>query len=1000
MVSDRRIATVLMDGLGPAGLAEVAGRMLSPVMGRSSPEGLSRSITMLTAAIDAVPKDHLDLARMLSHLSAALVLRSMPTDRSADLDEAVAAGRRALALAPHGHRDHSTCLSTLSVALRVRAERTGNAADIDEAIEIGRQAAAATPEGHRDWGISLSSLGVALRVRFAHTGNMDNIHEAITLGRRAIAAVSDDHDDRIGCLCSLSNALRVRFERTGDISDVDEAITFGRQAVAATPSHHPERTAVLSDFGGALLVRFMRTNSSTDLDEAIATVRQAVDASTLRTDVNRAVPLSILSVALRVRFERTLKEADLSASLRFSRRAVAAAPHGHPAWGTLQNNLGNALSLRFERTGERTALDKATKAYRRAVAAVPNDHPDCGMYLSNLSNMLARRFERTGERAVIDEAAALGWQAVDATPDDHPNRGTYLANLGNTLTLRFELTGDGADLDAAVRVLEQAAQSPTTAVTHRLTAASNWARNVARCRTPAAAAEAYTAAIGLLPLLLWRGITHHDQQQLLGKYATSLAREGAASAIAADQPGLAVELLEAGRGIYWSQLLSTRTDLTALYQTAPNLAAQLAQCRAVLEHAIPGLPTSAPRDPAAEAQTRMDAARRFEHVVQQVRALAPSETFPHPDRFLKPPAIRNLLPRPGDHPIVIVNVSLWRCDALIVTADGVDAVELAEVTEDQVVVQANRYLKAVHSFEADQISTDPRSQETAVNAVLEWLWDHITGPILDHLGHTSIPTNGDWPRVRWCPTGALTLLPLHAAGHHDTSDAVLDRAVSSYTPTLTALTHAQARTSAPQPAKILVIALPDTPEQSRLSGAGYERDLLAAAFTAGARTILDGPAATRDAVLEQLSQHRWLHASCHGSQDLSDPATGGLLPYDWNTAGLVTVTDLTNPGHTGGEFAFLSACKTATGGTANLDEAITVASAMQHAGWRHVIGTLWSVLDRPATTVTHAVYEQVRNDDAIHADRAAHALHHAVRALRRAAPKAPSYWAPFIHLGP
>jgi CHAT domain-containing protein len=46
-----------------------------------------------------------------------------------------------------------------------------------------------------------------------------------------------------------------------------------------------------------------------------------------------------------------------------------------------------------------------------------------------------------------------------------------------------------------------------------------------------------------------------------------------------------------------------------------------------------------------------------------------------------------------------------------------------------------------------------------------------------------------------------------------------------------------------------------------------------------------------------------------------------------------------------GEFVFLSACKTAIGGVHILDEAITLAAALQHAGWRHVIATLWSVLD-------------------------------------------------------
>jgi hypothetical protein len=64
------------------------------------------------------------------------------------------------------------------------------------------------------------------------------------------------------------------------------------------------------------------------------------------------------------------------------------------------------------------------------------------------------------------------------------------------------------------------------------------------------------------------------------------------------------------------------------------------------------------------------------------------------------------------------------------------------------------------------------------------------------------------------------------------------------------------------------------------------------------------------------------------------------------------------------------------------DEAITVASAMQHAGWRHVIGTLWSVWDHSATTAAHILYPQLLRDGGLDPTDIAHALHHTIRALR------------------
>ena len=62
---------------------------------------------------------------------------------------------------------------------------------------------------------------------------------------------------------------------------------------------------------------------------------------------------------------------------------------------------------------------------------------------------------------------------------------------------------------------------------------------------------------------------------------------------------------------------------------------------------------------------------------------------------------------------------------------------------------------------------DREKDRHAILDVLDWLWDVIAEPVLTALGHTSAPETGSpWPRVWWCPTGPLTVLPIHAAGHH------------------------------------------------------------------------------------------------------------------------------------------------------------------------------------------------------------------------------------------
>lgn len=437
---------------------------------------------------------------------------------------------------------------------------------------------------------------------------------------------------------------------------------------------------------------------------------------------------------------------------------------------------------------------------------------------------------------------------------------------------------------------------------------------------------------------------------------------------------------------------------------------------------------------------QMALAREWDELVGQVRKL---EGF---EDFLKPPRLDLLLPAAEAGPVVVVNVSQWRCDALIVTVGGVEVKKLAGLTAETASAQARTYLDGLREVEkavrlvyeargridgaehpveaiaaytaAKQLLQDAMGRcEEMLRQVTGWLWDQIAGPVLDTVGITGPPEAGrPWPRLWWCPTGLLSLLPLHAAGHHTPQgrqrhESVLDRVVPSYTPTLRALleargnaprppvgwgatdTSAESAPASPSGERMLIVALPDTPGQVPLPNVDRECRLLTSLF-GDRHTVLEGPAATWAAVREHLPRHGWVHFSCHGDQDLADPSRGGILLHDR----LLTIAEISE-GRYHGDFAFLSACKTATGGVTLPDEAITLAAALHYTGYRHVIGTLWSIHDETAATVAEAVYTGLTSAGTFEPAGAARALHTAIRGLRDAG-KPLSQWTPFIHAGP
>jgi CHAT domain-containing protein len=99
------------------------------------------------------------------------------------------------------------------------------------------------------------------------------------------------------------------------------------------------------------------------------------------------------------------------------------------------------------------------------------------------------------------------------------------------------------------------------------------------------------------------------------------------------------------------------------------------------------------------------------------------------------------------------------------------------------------------------------------------------------------------------------------------------------------------------------------------------------------------------------------------------------------------------------ELAYLSACETATGSPLLADESVHLAAAMLLLGYRHVVGTLWSVHDATAPLIAGAFYETLPTGRDVTPLPAARALHDAVARLRAHRPADPLLWAPYLHIG-
>jgi len=315
--------------------------------------------------------------------------------------------------------------------------------------------------------------------------------------------------------------------------------------------------------------------------------------------------------------------------------------------------------------------------------------------------------------------------------------------------------------------------------------------------------------------------------------------------------------------------------------------------------------------------------------------------------------------------------------------------------------------------------------QAKLSEILEWLWDVAAGPVLEALGYHDQPSpDAGWPRVWWVPGGLLNLLPLHAAGYHADNGrrTVMDRVISSYTPTLRALRHARQQAQQGADAgSALIVSMPTTPglpHGAPLHGALIETAALAARLPDSVLLVEQdsrnspGPVQrptprnvlaslpTRANVLANLPGRRIVHFSCHGFSDPVDPSRSMLLLHDYDRAPLTAASLMSVNLHSAG-LAYLAACSTGRAGPAELaDEAIHLTTAFQVAGFPHVIGTLWAIDDLSAAEVTKAFYSHLAvGPGSVDTTRSAHALHYAVRAMRDSYPHTPFLWAAYLHSG-
>ncbi|MEU0626036.1 CHAT domain-containing protein [Streptomyces sp. NPDC005989] len=937
------------------------------------PSDLDAAIVHLRQIADASPGEQGMRSSVLSALCGVLVQRHEHFGRPDDLHEAIRAARlaRDIAIDPLAR---AMALSNLGSALRVLFRLHNDPSVLDAAVEHGREAVALTPPHHAKHSLRLSMLALSLDERFAFTGSLDDLDEAIGMHRQRARLPGTDYQDHN----NLGLALLNRYHASNALAFLDEAVELLGAALDSCPPGQTHRPLLLSNHGKALYCRFQRTGQRVDIEQAVRSCREAVEAT----------------------------------------------PDEHPEAATHQINLGMALMIRFEEGHLEADLARALDACEAAVRHMPEQHAYRAGRLTNLASARFAGYRHTHDPGLLDLAVEAAGQAVAAEPGGGRPRAGCLNNLALFLEARagLEQASQGQkarDREEIERIGTEVARMTEAPSALRITGARAAAK-AAMHSDPARAAALLREAVHLLPRAVSRSVRRDDRQSLL-RELRGLASEAAAAFLRAGEEatgsdgGAHVEeallMLETGRAVMLSQTLEARGDFSRLRGEHPAVAEQLDDLLEQLDAPVTTEHAAAP--PAPDDEALYTGGQRLEALLARIREL------PGFADFFQPPALQDLTGIARQGPVVVINPHPARSDALLVTDLGVVHLPLPRLGHADLIGHALDFHRAVRAAGDPRLSATERKQaQAAVRATLEWLWGTVAEPVLNRLGHLGTPADGaPWPRLWWAPGGLLGVLPLHAAGHHlrtGAADTVMDRVISSCTPTVRALRHARRATTSPATApRSLIVAVPEVPGAAPLPGAREEaehvrtvlpspRCLVGDTAAASSEEPGDRPAGPADAsnIIRHLHDTHFAHFACHAISDATDPSRSELLVPGHEQSPL-SVARLGAVRLDSAQLAFLSACSTALSQDLRLlDESIHLTSALQMAGFRHVVGTLWEIEDTMAPRVASAFYAALRTSDGtVGVASTAEALHRTVRALRDRTPQLPTRYAAYVHAG-
>jgi hypothetical protein len=987
---------------------------------------IDSSITQFQHDLSIFPRSDPRRLPFVCRIAFRQVYRYQLSNQREDLDKAIVNFTESILLSPLSRPQHGPkIIQALFVLARALFLRSNVSKQPDDAIYATKYLSHLRDQPHeirtmpryRVTALLVDTL--ASQVKLEAGNVMQNIRKMVVLSREVLETSDIDATHFI----VLIHAVVIpRIGPGVPDQPLDELIEFSRVA----RKRRPDLLEGHITFAYSLVCRYVMTCENYDYEEAVSILDEIIayrSPENSQDEYFRAQATGIVSQLAQIRsntydnpeyLEEAIYRARTCASSSSFKEHFPGSVRDPEAIGMerfhhfgsvegVEESFGNSLDdeediqtigrmkdllFGIQYTDDMAEIDVAIEKGRSILASSPDVTVPI---LISFEDVLDEAFYRTKKIEYLNESISVHRQLVEP-PFGQAVRFWALPLLSQSLLARSRYFPDyrTQDLDEGIELLSQYASSTHASVPDRFHQACRWAFHAQRTRH-SSVSSAYETALSLMqdtvlfsPTLQLQHDTLATDEDAIG--TRTLSMDYASYRVDQDQLEEAIEVLEGGRALLWSEMRHLRMSIDHLLSADPVLGHKFTAVNRDLEQLTKSVPPShklSMDDGAADGLRAVDQFGRLlleqrDLLKERAELISQIQALPGLNSFLTSPPFDTLRSAASSGPVIIINHSLWRSDILVLLHNKPPSLI---TTPDDFFKRAGALKDKLLDSRPKKPEHDWRHYNDVLASVLAELYILVGQPVIDRLRQLQVPEQS---RIWWCPTSVFCSLPLHAMGPIPSDDGepryFLDLYICSYTPTLSALIQSRRRDSNLRSwdrPSILLVAQPDP----SLPTVGGEIQAVQALDIEVKSLISE--AATPATVIDGFHHHRFVHFACHGSLEAGKPFEAGFELHGDARLKLIEIVRAHLPT---AEFAFLSACHTAevTEGSV-IDEGLHLAAAVQYCGFRSVVGTMWAMADTDGRDLAKYFYKALFSGSRgmSYHEESAKALRSAVKKLRR-----------------